>query len=527
MKRLNFFLLTIFLALSNAHGFTYSADNYQVYEMPPTTSSPGTIYVAPKIRLAVIDGDAPKPALIPKSALPSNAPAYRFAISSDGHLTPSGNIANFTVLDARKMGAVPSAYKLYEGHFISGTAPSFLLWDNIRDSALIDADVNETPYIYYNFGQQLNNSNYSGLELKDVDGNGLDDIITATTRGYTKVEFYSQPGTFIAANTHLQASQVGLLINDNDPYSVAIGEYYRAHRGIPDANIVHLHIQTGISRLDPSVFATIKSTVDSALPANVQAIAVAWTFPFAVGYCSITSAFAQAFSSVQATACVNENDAKLMSDSESSAYYNSPSSQPYSDYQIRPTMLLAARSIAAGEAMIDRGIASDGTHPQGAAYIIKYAPELPARSIRASSTNFPAWLLGYALSPDVNAQIIDGDSISNTSDALFYFAGTENVPNLATNNFPNGAIADTLTSYGGYLDDTKNQINILDFIGAGATGTFGTVAEPSADVAKFPKPQVVILRYTNGETLVEAYWKSISKTWLGLFVGEPLASPWQ
>lgn len=528
MKRLILFCLMLSCMLPNAYGFMYGTDHYQVYEISPTTNSLGSIYITPPVGVAVIGGDAQKPAVISISSLPSNIPAYRFSLSLDGHLSAPVYLPNFTVADTRKMRAVLSTYKLYDGHFRSGSAHTFLLWDGIRDSALLDADTNGNPYIYYNFGSQFSNSKYSSLEVKDVDGNGFDDIVTSLSNGYTKVAFYSQADTLVAAdNAHLQANQVGLLINDNDPYSVAIGEYYRVHRGIPSANIVHLQIPTGVSRLNPSTFAaTIKSTVDQALPANVQVIAVAWTTPFAVGYCSITSALAQTFSSVQATACIDENSALLMSTSEQlSPYYNSPSAKPYSDHQMRPAMLLAARSIAEGQALIDRGIASDSTQPHGAAYIINDSSD-PARSLRATSTAFPSSLLGYSLSAAVNAQIVNGNSISHTTDALFYFAGNANVPNLATNIFPSGAIADTLTSYGGYLDDTGGQINILDFISAGATGTFGTVSEPFADLGKFPKPQAVILRYTNGETLIEAYWKSISKTWQGLFIGEPLARPW-
>ena len=33
--------------------------------------------------------------------------------------------------------------------------------------------------------------------------------------------------------------------------------------------------------------------------------------------------------------------------------------------------------------------------------------------------------------------------------------------------------------------------------------------------------------YLNGETLIEAYWKSVKMPGQGLFVGEPLASPYK
>ncbi|MDY6830138.1 MAG: TIGR03790 family protein, partial [Pseudomonadota bacterium] len=35
----------------------------------------------------------------------------------------------------------------------------------------------------------------------------------------------------------------------------------------------------------------------------------------------------------------------------------------------------------------------------------------------------------------------------------------------------------------------------------------------------------LIDHYLNGETLIEAYWKSVASPGQGLFVGEPLARP--
>jgi uncharacterized protein (TIGR03790 family) len=92
--------------------------------------------------------------------------------------------------------------------------------------------------------------------------------------------------------------------------------------------------------------------------------------------------------------------------------------------------------------------------------------------------------------------------------------------------FPPGTIADHLTSFGGMLTDSS-QMSVLDFIAGGVTGTFGTVSEPCAYAQKFPNPSIVISHYTQGETLIEAYWKSVSQTFQGEFVGEPLSNPWR
>ena len=98
------------------------------------------------------------------------------------------------------------------------------------------------------------------------------------------------------------------------------------------------------------------------------------------------------------------------------------------------------------------------------------------------------------------------------------------VDELKTNCFLPGAIADHLTSSGGVLFG-EHQMSILHWLDAGATASYGTVTEPCAFPQKFPHPGIVIDRYTRGESLIEAYWKSVAWPGQGLFVGEPMAAP--
>jgi uncharacterized protein (TIGR03790 family) len=105
---------------------------------------------------------------------------------------------------------------------------------------------------------------------------------------------------------------------------------------------------------------------------------------------------------------------------------------------------------------------------------------------------------------------------------LFYFTGRTRVEGLATLRFRAGAIADHLTSNGGELIGSP-QMSALAWLDAGATGSFGTVVEPCSFPQKFPQPAIVMRRYLAGETLIEAYWKSVSNPSQGVFIGEPLA----
>ncbi|CAF4886479.1 unnamed protein product, partial [Rotaria sp. Silwood1] len=92
----------------------------------------------------------------------------------------------------------------------------------------------------------------------------------------------------------LQPRQLGLLINDNNPDSVILGEYYARRRNIPLENIVHLNISKVI-QLSRAEFQLLKAQVDSMLPETVQAIAIAWRMPSRVECNSITSALALGF----------------------------------------------------------------------------------------------------------------------------------------------------------------------------------------------------------------------------------------
>jgi hypothetical protein len=67
----------------------------------------------------------------------------------------------------------------------------------------------------------------------------------------------------------------------------------------------------------------------------------------------------------------------------------------------------------------------------------------------------------------------------------------------------------------------------LRWLEAGATGSYGAVVEPCNFIAKFPNPAVAIYHYLRGNTLIEAYWKSVAMPGQGVFIGEPLAQPFR
>src|SRR5215475_10884065 len=51
---------------------------------------------------------------------------------------------------------------------------------------------------------------------------------------------------------------------------------------------------------------------------------------------------------------------------------------------------------------------------------------------------------------------------------------------ISPNTFIPGAMADSLTSYAGVIFGYNDQTTLLAFIGAGASGSYGCVTEPTA-----------------------------------------------
>ncbi|MQY52298.1 TIGR03790 family protein [Rhodocyclus tenuis] len=308
----------------------------------------------------------------------------------------------------------------------------------------------------------------------------------------------------------LNADELALLVNDADPQSRQVADYYQKARGIPDAHVIHLRFNAERSAFEKDEFIALKREIDAATPESVQAYAVTWTTPYRVACMSLTSALAFGFHERYcSTQC---------SSSAASPYFNSASLSPAQDYRLRPAMMLAGRSVAEVKALIDRGVAADGTQPRGRAYLLSTSDA--ARNSRAA---------GYtrartALAGILPVEIRQSDVLADAHDVLFYFTGLARVTQLDSLHFLPGALADHLTSFGGQLTDS-GQMSSLRWLEAGATASYGTVVEPCNHPQKFPLPAVAMLIYASGATALEAYWKSVQWPGEGLFIGEPLARP--
>lgn len=320
----------------------------------------------------------------------------------------------------------------------------------------------------------------------------------------------SRPSVILPKNS-LGPDDLAVIINDADPLSVEIGEYYQARRRIPQANMIHVRFTPGATVMGKDQFSRIKRQVDARTPAQVQAFVLTWSAPYRVDCMSITTAFAAGFDpKFCATGC---------KPTERSLYFNTASIAPHTDFGLRPTMALAGSNFEEVKGLIDRGIQSDHTWPAGTGYLVDTSDR--NRNVRAENFDEIQKVLGGI----VKLEHVKGDHLENRPDVLFYFTGKAQVAGISTNAYLPGAVADHLTSTGGQLTDSS-QMSSLRWLEAGATGSYGAVVEPCNFPAKFPAPGVLIAHYTGGQTLIEAYWKSVAMPGQGIFIGEPLANPW-
>ena len=310
----------------------------------------------------------------------------------------------------------------------------------------------------------------------------------------------------------LQSAQLAIVVNDADPASVEVGEYYRKARSIPAANVVHVSIPGKPQRIDPKQFAKLRERIDSQLPAGIEAVLMVWTAPYAVNCNSITAAYTLGYNAEQ---CKNGCAA-----GKPSGYFNTASPRPSTDFGMRLSMLMPTESVSAAKALIDRGVASGfKTVPAGAYYLVT---SQNARNARAPL--YPR--NGKLAAKKFTTKTLHSDALENATDVMIYQTGMARVDKLASVKFLPGALADHLTSFGGDLLG-KDQMSSLRWLEAGATASFGTVSEPCNHWQKFPHPAVLLKHYLSGATAIEAYWRSVAWPTQGLFIGEPLAAPYR
>jgi len=311
-----------------------------------------------------------------------------------------------------------------------------------------------------------------------------------------------------SGSTSLTPKTLAVVINENDADSVKAGEAYRALHGVPRGNLIRvkLPVKDTLSHVEYQRF---QEALLRELPRQANGLALVWRKPFRVECMSITSAIA--FGGDRA-ACAKGCKATKVN----KWFFDPEGTRAPTRTQLRSMLVTGGDSVSTQELM-QRGAKAQANQPDGKALLVVSGDK--RRDVRQSS------FAGLVNAPPGKVTIERRRGFVNSAaNILFYFTGAVRVPHLQSIDFVPGAVADHLTSSGGNLYG-NSQMSALEWIKAGATGSYGSVAEPCNFVSKFPDPEILIRRYVSGSSLLSAYWASVEMPGQGVFVGDPLARP--
>ena len=351
-----------------------------------------------------------------------------------------------------------------------------------------------------------------------------------------------------------------LVVNPNDEAALRIATAYQRLRAVPDSNIVFISPPTsyGLAKFDLSQTELINTYInpvatalaDRGLTDQIDYIGV-------IGQASRYSATAAISADTRNSltyalslttplaAGLNSNDARYTT----TALYQNPSSIPvdsnsaihHSDtYEVTypyagatiSTQYYMGGAIAytgvlgnsPGQviAQLERSVSGDGTKPEGTVYFEENDDiRSNIRESQWTATKDQLDARGVAWNEERN---VSGSTPHNRSDVRGAVVGraTTTLPNGST--YLPGSWADNLTSYGATWSDRGQSKSTL-FLASGAAATAGSVVEPYAVSARFTNSSIFTF-IADGSTLGEAFFKSVSRPDIQMFIGDLLAQPY-
>ncbi len=322
---------------------------------------------------------------------------------------------------------------------------------------------------------------------------------------------------------------VAVVVNSHSADSMALGNYYRERRQLPPQNIVRIS-WTG-SRTDWTrtqcqnllVNPLLTALTERRLAGQIQFVVLSMDIPYRViegrDVNSTTSVLFYGFKTNDwrsPGACRISPEGTNPDFATELAFDSQPAST--NGPRFLATML-TAELLAEAMRTVDRGVASDGAFPTQTVLLQKTTDS--ARNVRFP--NFDNAILDMQLNGLFPLIATNSNQTSGLSELLGMQTGLAHF-DVTEDTFVPGAMADSLTSYGGCLFEPCGQTNLLAFLRAGATASYGTVVEPCNYTEKFPDPSVYFYQ-ARGFTIAECCYQGLASPYQGVLVGEPLAAP--
>jgi uncharacterized protein (TIGR03790 family) len=324
---------------------------------------------------------------------------------------------------------------------------------------------------------------------------------------------------------------VVVVVNQNSTNSVQLGNYYCERRCVPPQNLLRItnwtggNVQWTTSDFTNSLVNPLLSMLSSrGLTNQIDYIVLSMDFPYRVvqtgapsGNNSTTAALFYGFKPDDLGDSCSLPTASSNSYAASEGIFRQTPVAAGSNSWL--VTMITSSNLAQAQAIIDRGVASDGTFPTQMVWLAKSDDYFRnVRYLEFDNTVFDARVAGdfSIVRTNINPPI-------GLTNQLGYMNG-HNQFTIVSNAFVPGAIADSLTSFAGMIYENTGQTTLLAFLNAGASGSYGTVVEPCAYLQKFPSPQDYFYQ-ARGFNLAECYYMSLVNPYQGLIVGEPLAAP--
>ena len=323
-----------------------------------------------------------------------------------------------------------------------------------------------------------------------------------------------------------------VVVNQNSPNSLQLGNDYCEQRGVPPQNLLRMTGWTGGSiNWAPADFTNyllnplLAMIASRGLTNQAQFVLLSMDIPYRVedgdNQNGTTSALFYGFKTNTMPVAGIDSCSLPDASSNSYAYSELPFSQASPNTAVTNSflaMMLTDTNLATAEITLCRSVGADYTYPTQTVYLAKTSDT--ARNVRF--VEFDNAVFENQVVGNFAVTRIDTDSTAFTN--LFGLMTGLADFSLETNAFVPGGLSDSLTSFGGYILENSGQTPALAFLEAGTAGSYGTVVEPCNYTQKFPDP-VDYFYQTRGFSLAEAYYQSVLNPFEGLMVGEPLAAP--
>jgi len=315
-----------------------------------------------------------------------------------------------------------------------------------------------------------------------------------------------------------------VIVNQTSSNSCELGNYYCQQRGVPPQNLLYINWAGGNTLWTSNDFQTnlvaplLNLLASQQLTSQIDYVVLSMDIPFQTSVGSTPNGTTSVLFYGPRLGDGTDPFGITNSYAASEGVFRQATPVGAPGYSFLATMI-TGDSLAQAEQLVDQGVASDGTFPQQPVILAKSSDTY--RNIRYAyfdNAIFNVNILGVSSILRTNT-----DLVSWPNDCLGYETGLAQF-SVAQDLFAPGAIADSMTSFGGILFGGNDQTNLLAFINGGATGSYGTVAEPDNDTQKFPNPQVYFYQ-ARSFSLAESYYQSLNVPYLGLMVAEPLAAP--